>query len=97
MEQKISLLSNSGKITNVIFYKEILDTHFNPNKNKNLLQYNLYPSYVITWVSTGIPRLKWQLGKKEFVMNIENKFAYIVTENPTIASEFEGGSGLRGS
>jgi hypothetical protein len=96
-EIKTKLANKDNINSNVAFFRSILETFFRPISNVLFLQYNLYPSYVITWASSGIPGLKWQLGKTEFGMSIENKFAYIVTENVETALALEGGSNLRGS
>jgi hypothetical protein len=60
--------------------------------NIDLLEYYLYHSFLITWLSTGFPGLKWNLGAKT-----ENKFAYLITQNVSNAKMFEGYSQKRGS
>ena len=60
--------------------------------NIDILEYYLYHSFLITWLSTGFPGLKWNLGAKT-----ENKFAYLITQNMYNAKMFEGYSQKRGS
>ena len=96
-EIKTKLENRDNINSNINFFRSIFETFFRPMNIISFLQYNLYPSYVITWASTGIPGLKWQLGKTEFGVSIENKFAYILTENVETALVLEGGSNLRGS
>jgi len=60
--------------------------------NIDLLEYYLYHSFLITWLSTGFAGIKWNLDSKT-----ENKFAYLITQNMSNAKMFEGYSQKRGS
>lgn len=60
--------------------------------NIDILEYYLYHSFLITWLSTALPGIKWNLGAKT-----ENKFAYLITQNVYNAKMFEGFSQKRGS
>jgi hypothetical protein len=65
-------------------------------------------SYFVTYTSAGIPGIKWNLGKEPKLETIkekitperikgENRFPYLLLQNPETAKLFEGGSKLRGS
>jgi hypothetical protein len=70
----------------------------------------LFFSYIITITSTGCPGLKWSLGNKKlpiklydkreyfstFDSAVDNRFPYLLTENPLIAWFFKGASDMRG-
>ena len=60
--------------------------------NIDLLEYYLYHSFLITWLSTALPGIKWNLGSKT-----ENKFAYLITQDEKMAKMVEGYSQKRGS
>jgi hypothetical protein len=74
----------------------ILIKYFKPNPIYT--EYYLIQSYLITWYSTGIPGIKWNLGEKKVgFLNIENKFAHLLTQNESNAKLLEGFSQKRGS
>ena len=70
----------------------------------------LFFSYNITITSTGCPGLKWSLGNKNLPIKyydkrdyfsllesaVDNRFPYLITENPLIAWFFKGASDMRG-
>jgi hypothetical protein len=70
----------------------------------------LFFSYNITITSTGCPGLKWSLGNKNLPIKyydkrdyfslsdsaVDNRFPYLLTENPVIAWFFKGASDMRG-
>jgi len=93
-----------GSTTTADFITNVMKGSFNfmnPEIRK-ASKYALYVSYIITWISTGVPGIKWGLGSSHIgVGDTENKFSYMVTDNSSsdIANtkNFEGGSSLRGS
>jgi hypothetical protein len=68
-----------------------------PTENVKKLEFFLYIAFLITWLSTGIPGIKWSLNSKKKKLSFENRFAYLITRNYDIAKMFEGYSKLRGS
>ena len=75
-------------------YANVLKKYFDfsSGSNKLIIERHLVTSYLMTWISTGIPGIKWNLGKTG-----ENKFAYMVTRDKKNALIFQGGSMYRGS
>ena len=103
-------VSNKKIGTNINDLKEFKDFKI-INKDVKLcyLKY-LFFSYNITITSTGCPGLKWSLGNKNLPIKyydkrdyfsfldsaVDNRFPYLLTENPLIAWFFKGASDMRG-
>lgn len=58
---------------------------------------HLSVSYLIAWASTGVPGIKWAIGKKMGLVHLENYFAYLLLEKAEDAKLFDGLSPLRSS
>ena len=100
--KKNDILESINKLNSKSTHMDILNLLINyfsfiDITNKELLEFNLYPSYLITWFSTGVPGLKWSLGKSEYTIIVENRFAYMITPTVNSAVLFEGKSAIRGS
>lgn len=107
------------EITEKIFYDGVVKTileyfcpfysernEVNMNNFYKLTYKHLAISYLITWISTGIPGIKWNLGQKisKALAAVagdkkfkENHFGYLLTRTADDARLFEGLSTLRSS
>ena len=100
--KKTEILEDINKLDDTTTHTDILNLlikyfSYIDTNNKTLFEFNLYPSYLITWFSTGVPGLKWSLGKTEKTILVENRFAYMITPNVISAVLLEGKSSIRGS
>lgn len=87
-----------------LFMTQVMRKYFDNVLNAELLQKHMYMAYLVTWLSTGIPGIKWSLGKSAMGFSLENGFSYLVSNNANISELntsntkiLEGLSSFRGS
>jgi hypothetical protein len=105
----ITSMKSTKKYCPTIFEADKDYKIINEYVKKCYLKY-LFFSYNITITSTGCPGLKWSLGNKNLPIKyydkrdyfslldsaVDNRFPYLLTENPLIAWFFKGASDMRG-